>query len=95
MLPLIFNLPPMKACMPSSLPSAIAKKSASAKVMVTSALSSPHFTAPLPFFKSTCNLFSPTMSWKMHPACFTIALPLVLTASSICWSTALDMVVGR
>lgn len=36
MLPLIFNLPPMKACIPSSLPSAMATKSASAMVMVQS-----------------------------------------------------------
>eukprot|EP00427_Karlodinium_veneficum_P026670 CAMPEP_0169213652 /NCGR_PEP_ID=MMETSP1016-20121227/16922_1 /TAXON_ID=342587 /ORGANISM="Karlodinium micrum, Strain CCMP2283" /LENGTH=62 /DNA_ID=CAMNT_0009291393 /DNA_START=25 /DNA_END=213 /DNA_ORIENTATION=- len=62
MLPLIFNLPPMKACIPSSLPAAIASKSAGAKVIVTSALSSPHLTAPEPFFKSTCNLSSPTIN---------------------------------
>ena len=36
MLPLIFSLPPMKACIPSSLPSAMATKSASAIVMVQS-----------------------------------------------------------
>jgi hypothetical protein len=36
MLPLIFSLPPMKACIQSSLPSAMATKSASAIVMVQS-----------------------------------------------------------
>ena len=36
MLPLIFSLPPMKACIPSSLPSAMDTKSASAIVMVQS-----------------------------------------------------------
>ena len=44
MLPLIFILPDMKACMPFSLPSAIATKSLSLSVTVQSALAAPLVT---------------------------------------------------